>query len=218
MDALKATLQAGVMDGGAVLNMAASSVTLVAGGFVGDPGKFESGLKKLAELAKDEPKFPGINWDADSHADIRFHTLSIPIPEIEEQHREIFGEAIEVAVGIGKDSAYFALGRNCLEAVKGIIDDSAASPQKSVPPMEMTFSLGQIMEFAATVAEEEAQPMIEMISNMLASEANGRDHVRIVTQPIPNGARTRIEIEEGALQPIGMAVQQAQMQGSGAGF
>ncbi|MCA9229819.1 MAG: hypothetical protein KDA57_04150 [Planctomycetales bacterium] len=218
MDALKATLQAGVMDGGAVLNMAPSSVTLVAGGFVGDPGKFESGLKKLAELAKDEPKFPGINWDADSHADIRFHTLSIPIPEIEEQHREIFGEAIEVAVGIGKDSAYFALGRNCLEAVKGIIDDSAASPQKSVPPMEMTFSLGQIMEFAATVAEEEAQPMIEMISNMLASEANGRDHVRIVTQPIPNGARTRIEIEEGALRSIGMAVQQAQMQGSGAGF
>ena len=53
---------------------------------------------------------------------------------------------------------------------------------------------------------------------MLANEANGRDHVRIVKQPIPNGARTRIEVEEGVLRSIGMAVMQAQEQGAGAGF
>ena len=41
LQALKSTLEAGVMDGGAVLNMAPNSLTLVAGGFVGDPGKVD---------------------------------------------------------------------------------------------------------------------------------------------------------------------------------
>jgi len=218
VDALKATLAAGVMDGGAVLNMAPNSLTLVAGGFVGDPSKVESGLKKLAELAKEEPKFPGINWDSDSHGDIKFHTLSVPIPEDKDEPRQLFGESLEVVVGIGKKSVYFALGRDCLDALKVAIDASAANPQKSAPPMEMTFSLSPIMAVVAAFADGENKETIESIANMLANEANGRDHVKIVVHPIPHGARTRIELEEGVLRAIGEAVMQARNQGAGAGF
>jgi len=215
MDAFKATIKAGVMDGGAVLNMAPESLTLVAGGFVGDPGKIESGLKKLAELAKEEPKFPGVNWNTDSHADISFHTVSVPIPEDEEEPRQLFGETLEVVVGIGKESVYFALGRNCMDALKGVIDASAADPQKSVPPMEMTFALSPIMEVVASFADEDKKEALESIANMLANEANGRDHVKIVMQPIPNGGRFRIELEEGVLKAIGEAVALARQQGGG---
>ena len=56
-----------------------------------------------------------------------------------------------------------------------------------------------------------------MVATMLEENVEGRDHVRIVVQPIPNGARTRIEAEEGVLRAIGMAVMQAQMQAAGAG-
>jgi len=213
MDALKATVAAGMMDGGAVLNMAPNSLTLVAGGFVGDPAKIESGLKKLAELAKEEPKFPGINWDSDSHGDINFHTLSVPIPEDKEEPRQLFGDTLEVVVGIGKKSVYFALGRDCLEALKGVIDASAAEPQKSVPPMEMTFALSPIMAVVSTFADGKNKETVESIANMLANEANGRDHVKIVVQPIPHGARTRIELEEGVLRAIGEAVMKARDHG-----
>jgi len=219
MDAFKATMEAGVVDGGAVLNMASNSITLVAGGFVGDPSKVESGLKKLAELAKEEPKFPGINWNTDSHGDISFHTLSVPLPEGEEKPRQLFGDSLEIVVGIGQKSVYFALGRDCLEALKGVIDASAAEPQKSVPPMEMTFALGQIMDVVATLVDEEKQAMVESITNILANEANGRDHVKIVVHPIPLGARTRVELEEGVLRALGEAFNQARAQGVGsAGF
>lgn len=217
MAALKSTLQAGKMDGGAVLNVSPSSLSLVAGGFVADPSKIESGIKKLTELAKEEDSdFPGVNWNASSHQDVQFHTLNIPIPDSEdeddEKARQLFGETVDVAVGIGKQTAYFALGRDCLEAVKGVMDVSAASPQKSVPPMEMTFALTQIMEAAASMVDDEDKPQIEMMANMLANEAKGRDHVRIVVQVIPNGARTRIEAEEGVLRAIGMAAMAAQME------
>ncbi|MCG8448368.1 MAG: hypothetical protein MI725_02155 [Pirellulales bacterium] len=217
LDAFLATLQGGIVDGGAVLNLAPNSATLVAGGLVGDPGKVESGLKKLTELAeKEDSDFPGVQWNADSHADVQFHTMSVPIPADEQEPRQLFGDTLNVAVGIGQKSAFFALGRDCLDAVKSVIDDSAANPEKSVAPMEMTIALQQFLEVAASMADQDDKANIEMITDMLANSADGRDHVRIVVQPIPNGARTRIEAEEGVLRAIGLAVMQAQMQAAGA--
>ncbi len=223
MEALKATLLAGKMDGGAVLNVSPSSLSFVAGGFVGDPTKVESGLKKLAGVAKsvaekEGEEIPAVNWNSGSHKDVQFHTLNIPIPQggdDEEKARQLFGDTVDIAVGIGKQTAYFALGRDCMEAVKGIMDTSAASPQKSVPPMEMTFALTQIMQAAAAMVDDEDKPQIEMMANMLANEAKGRDHVRIAVTMIPNGARTRIEAEEGVLRTIGMAAMAAQMEAAG---
>ncbi len=218
LDAFQATLQAGVMDGGAVLNLAPNSMTLVAGGFVGEPAKVESGLKKLVELAKEEKDFPGIAWNSDNHGDVSFHTISVPVPANEEEPRKLFGDTMEIVVGIGKQSVYFALGRDCISAVKGVIDASAAEPQKSVPPMEMSLSLQQIMNTAVEFAEgEEEKATIRSIAAMLASDDTGRDHVRIVVQPIPNGVRSRVELEEGVLRAIGAAAMQAKMQAAGAG-
>ena len=216
LDAVQATLQAGVMDGGAVLNLAPHATTFVAGGFIGEPAKVESGLKKLAEAAKEEEKFPGVRWNAENHGNISFHTVSLPIPEHEEEPRKMFGETMDLAVGIGKQSVYFALGRNCLDAAKSVIDASLAEPQKSIPPVEMTVSLKQIMKMAAEFADSSDKPTLESIAGMLNNEATGRDHVRIVAQAIPNGIRTRVEAEEGVLRAIGMAAMKAQMEAAAA--
>lgn len=216
--AFQATLKTGMMDGGAVLNLAPNSLTFVAGAFIGEPAKVETGLKKMAEIIKQkDTNSPEVKWNAASHGDVSFHTLSLPIPENEEQPRQLFGETVDLAIGIGKQSVYFAAGRDCLNAVKGVIDASGAEPQKSVPPMEMTFALKQIMEMAASIAKDNEKPMLQSIAAMLANEAAGRDHVRIVMQAIPGGIRTRIEAEEGVLRAIGMGAMQAQMQAAGAG-
>jgi len=218
LDSFRSTIQAGVMDGGMVLTLAPDALTLVVGGFVGDTEKVESGLKKIADLAKEEPDFPGVQWDASKHADIDFHTLSVPIPESETEPRQMFGDDVEMAVGIGEQSVFFALGRDCLDAVKRVIDVSAANPEKPVPPMEFTIALGQVMEVVASFADDEDRQQLEMIASMLAEETTGRDHVRMVVQPIPNGQRVRIEVEEGVLRAIGMAVMAAQAQPAGAAF
>ncbi len=217
LDAFQATLKAGMMDGGAVLNLAPDSLTFVAGGFIGDPAKVESGLKKIEEAIKQEKEFPGIQWNAESHGDVSFHTISVPVPEQEPEQRKLFGETVDLAVGIGKQSVYFAAGRDCLDLAKSVIDASVAEPQKSIPPMEMTVSLKKIMEMAVEFADPSDKPTVEAIAAMLSSEAAGRDHVRIVAQTVPNGIRTRIEAEEGVLRAIGTAVMQKQMEAAGAG-
>lgn len=217
LDAAQATLNTGMLDGGMVLNLAPSSLTFVAGGFIGEPTKVLSGLKKIEGVAQEDEDFPGIQWDAASHGDISFHTMQVPLPEDEEEARQLFGETLDVAVGIGKKSVYFALGRECLDTAKSVIDTSLANPGKSVPPMEFTVSLKQVMAMAAEFVESDQKAMVEGIAAMLANESAGRDHVRMVVKTIPGGILTRFEAEEGVLRAIGMAAMQAQAQAAGAG-
>jgi hypothetical protein len=107
------------------------------------------------------------------------------------------------------------MGRDALNELKKVIDASAAAPNKPTVPMEMSVALGQIMNAAKELADEEDKPQVEMIANMLANEAGGRDHVRMTSTVQDNGIRMRIEAEEGVLRAIGMAAMQAQMQGVG---
>jgi hypothetical protein len=215
MDALIATIDAGKMDMGAVVNLSPNALTVVAGGFVGDPSKLESGLKKLAESHPEKKsELPPVKWNAETYKDVAFHTMSVPTPADEKESLALFGEQIDFALGIGKESFYFAMGRDCLAAAKKVIDDSAASPGKEVAPVEMTVSVGQILTTVA--AFEKDDQILQSVVETLKTEAVGRDHVRIVAQGIENGLRTRFEVEEGVMRAIGVAIMAKQMEAMGA--
>ncbi len=210
MDAFQATMESGQMDGGAALNLGADKLTLVAGAQIKDPAKFESGLKKLAALAEKEPDFNGVQWNAATHEGINFHTLAVPVPEDEAEARKFLGEKVDVAIGIGSEAVYVAVGQDNLEAVKKAIDGSKAEPNKEVPPFALSASLGQIMEFAAVNAKEEDKATVQAIADMLKQDAQGRDHVRASGTLIENGLKYRFEAEEGVLRAIGKAAMLAQ--------
>jgi hypothetical protein len=210
MDAFQATLESGQMDGGAALHLATDKLTLVAGAQIKEPAKFEAGLKKLAAIAEKEPDFNGVQWNAATHEGINFHTLAIPVPENEAEARKMFGEKVDVAIGIGTQAVYVAAGQNNLEAVKKAIDASKAEPNKTVPPFEFSASLGQIMEVAAANGKEEDRATLQAIADMLKNDVQGRDHIRANYTFIENGAKYRFEAEEGVLRAIGKAAMMAQ--------
>jgi hypothetical protein len=210
MDAFQATMESGQMDGGGALHLGADKMTLVAGAQIKEPTKFESGLKKLAALAEKEPDFHGVQWNAATHEGINFHTLAVPVPEDEAEARKMFGDKVDVAIGIGSDAVYVAAGQNNLDAVNKAIDASKADPNKAVPPFEFSASLGQIMEVAAANGKEEDRPMLEAIANMLKNDVQGRDHIRATGTLIENGLKYRLEAEEGVLRAIGKAAMMAQ--------
>jgi len=257
IDAFESTIEGGEMDGGAALNLGSNSVTFIAGLLVKETEKIESGLKKIASIADREPNFPGVTWNAYSHAGVNFHTLSFPIPEMKEAiteavveavveeveeeaefsepgrprpritedeeatenekgekiARQLFGDQIDIAIGIGEKAVYLAVGRDSREAIEQAIDASLAEPNKPAPLFELSFSLGQIMEMAVTLADEENRDMVERIAQMLSNDAQGRDHIRLLGKLIPNGLTYRIEAEEGVLRAIGIAAQVAQENG-----
>jgi hypothetical protein len=217
IDALESTIASGQMDGGASLQLEPEKLTIVAGMLVKDPSKIESALKKLAAAAEKDPEFPGVQWNAATHGDVNFHTLEVPMPankgDVKPNVRKLLGDKVNVAIGIGPEAIYVAAGKDYLEVVNQAIDASKADPNKSVPPFEVSASLGPIMAtFAANEENAKQRQLAQSIADMLQGEAQGRDHIRMVGQFIPNGLRYRVEAEEGVLRAIGKAAAEAQEQ------
>jgi hypothetical protein len=213
LDAVAETAKTGKMDGGGSLQLSADSLTLVAGVHVKDTSKVESGLKKLEAIAKKQPDFPGIQWNAAKHGDVTFHTIKLPVPEGEKSARQLLGSELDVAVGIGPESAYLAAGKNNLDAVNKAIDASAANKGKTVTMLEFVSSLGPIMQAAAAQSEDPRHKAVaEKVAQYLSAEGKGRDHVRAIGKAIPNGLAYHFEAEEGVLKAIGTAATEAQKQ------
>ena len=220
LDAFAATLRGGTMDGGAVMMLEPDGLTFVAGGLMLDTAKVEEGLKKVAQVSDDEKLgMPPISWNAESYGDMSFHTLSHPTGD-DEAAQQLFGDKVDIAIGIGDKSVMFAAGRNWLAAVKKVIEGSQAEPNKSVPLAEVTVSLAPIFDAMAALGDEDKRDMLRSIADMLANNASGRDKVKMIAKAVPNGAQTRIELEEGVLRAIGAGIKegQRQQQRAGAGF
>jgi hypothetical protein len=201
IDVLTKTCESGKLDGGAALVLAPKEMTFVAGGNVADPEALETALRDLVDLAKDEPDFPMVKFDAETYKGIAFHTLSVPVPADEEEAREVLGEKLDVVVGIGKSAAYLSLGHDAGGTLKKVIDASSAK-KPDAQPMSLNVALTPIFKFAASVQD---QPVLELIATTL-EKSEGSDNVVVEATPMENGVQYRVTIEEGIFKAIGQAV------------
>ncbi len=209
---LRSTIQTGKMDSCASVILNEKAMTLVAASHVASGEEVESAVKQLVEMSKNQPdvSFTNVEFNADEHAGVRFHTLSVPIPS-EEYASRVLGDQLNIVVGAGETTAYLALGTDGINYLKQMIDESAKSPGQPVEPFKAVVALSSVMKFAQSV---EQNPMISALADVLA-QAEGKDHVLMRTMPIPDGITYRLLLEEGVLRAIGQGVQMngAQQQG-----
>jgi len=203
------TLKGEKIDGAASVTFTGSRLVAIGGFKVVNGKKLDSALKTVLQLAVEEDELGGvleIKFDAAQHKGTNFHTLSIPLPEYPEEPQKIFGPTVEVVIGISDTGAYIGVGQNSLAAVKAAID--ASSEPKIVAPVEFTASVIKCVKFAAAVAPDdiplEGKELIAKISSL-----TGEDNISLKAEPIPNGSRFRIQVDETALKAIGLAVQGA---------
>lgn len=210
MDVIEATVKKGSMNGGAVV-VGEGPFTAVVGGFVADGSKLEDAAKKLVELAKKEPGFPEVKFDAETYKDVRFDTVAIPIPEGGHE-TEVLGKAlgnpVQGVAAFGKESVFIAAGPKASETIKLVIDASAASTSDTLPPVQFVVSLGPIMKFASQQQTDNA-----MLSTLAEGLKGGKDHVSFTVKQISDGMSVRLEAEEGVLTVIGSAAKMAASQG-----
>jgi hypothetical protein len=210
LEVLEKTIESKTMDGGLALMLKSGGLTFVAGGAIADGAKLEKALKQLAvEIQKEEPNLLKgdpylLKLDAETHQGVRFHTLAIPTDEMDDENvTKLFGDTLDVVLGISETSVYLSAGRDAASTLKQVIDGSKANPGKDIPPMRISLAATPIAQFVAAVAEEEeVQQMAAMVAAMLA-QTDGKDHLTLTSQQIPNGAVVRLEIEEGLLKLLG---------------
>jgi hypothetical protein len=188
---------------------------IVAGGAVADGALVEEKLKKWVALASQAEEFPKVKYNASEYEGVKFHTATKEIPEgVDEREKAValLGDALQVTVGIGKDSAYLAVGANGVDEIKKVIDaskkpDAAAANE----PVNMSLAVGKLLGVIAKVDEENGDDIAKVADGLKAA---GNDHFRVESLLIENGTQTRFLLEEGvvkALAQIGKMQQQRQL-------
>ena len=198
-DILLATVKEGKMDGGAALVLDADSFTLATGGRVSSGEQLQEAFQKLVDIAQSEQAVGDVEWNAEEYRDVSLHTMTIPVPEAEA--REFLGDRLPVVVGTGEESGYLAVGSDCVQLLKKILDKSAEGADNKVPSGQVTVSLTPILEFVAAVDDI---PVVSLMADAV-KESNGKDHVYMRTLSADRETISRIEIEEGVLRVIGSA-------------
>jgi hypothetical protein len=203
-------------DAGLAVRLEPSAFTLVAGSMVADGKPIEELVKKLFDAAKEEEPAVGemMKMNADSYKGVRFHMMTIPIPEDAQELQPLVGDNLEVVIGISDTQAFVAAGRDAAKTLKEVIDKSQAEAGKEIPPMKATLSILKLVQFAAAVAPDDEVKASAGMAAMMLAQTEGKDHLVITGEGIPNGMKIRCELEEGFLKMLGNATQTFGMPGA----
>jgi hypothetical protein len=207
LDVVQKTAASGRLDGATSLVADSGGVTFVTGRHVADGRKLDETFRKFVAALREE--YPAhaeqvLKTDVGELDGVRLHTALFDVPR-DTKNRDklvqLVGERLELALGIGPQSVCLAAGRDALATLKKAIEASASAGPKSVPPMEMSISLGRFTKLVSETGGSRAKQRAGAVLTALES-AGGGDHVRLVASPVENGVRLRLEFEPGVLGMI----------------
>lgn len=211
LETVTATIKSGRMDMAAAVDLGGEAASFAAAVHVADSRKFEEAIKSVIDLAKKDPEAPQVKMNAETHGGVRFHKLDLPIGDGKEDARKLFGNSLQIALGIDKEAVYISIGEGGLTKIKALIDNASDKPTELKRPFAISASLTQILHFLETMDDN---PALAAISE-IADESQGSDQIRLFVQPIPNGAGYRLQVGEGVIKILGKAIQAAQGAASG---
>ncbi|MCH7727910.1 MAG: hypothetical protein IH991_15750 [Planctomycetes bacterium] len=202
---LDKTAEGGKFDaGGAVVLSPKNRLTAVVGVSVQDTAGLEDALKKaVLGLFRANEDRPALKLNSATHRNIRFHTLTIPLPN-DDLTQKLFGKQTDLVVGFGNEAVYLAIGEAGLTTLKRAIDQSAGLVNKVVPAVRVQVSVGSLLKLTAMMNN------LPELEKLVDGEIAGghRDKVSLTTKSIPRGMTARIQVDEGVIRIIGRAARQ----------
>jgi hypothetical protein len=201
-DVVEQSVRTGRFDLGSAVVLAPQSFAFVGGGRIAEGRQLAEAFQQLVELARNEPGVPDVQFNADRHQGVDFHTFSVPIDDEEDDSaRRALGDTLPVVIGTGQESLYLAFGANCTDLLKRVLDASAEKGTTPVPPLDFRVATKPLLDFLASVDDD---PKLSQLAETL-EQASDTDEVSITITPTTNGFTCRIEIEEAVLKMLGRA-------------
>jgi hypothetical protein len=201
-DVIRSQCVARRMEGAVSAVLAAGEVRFVSAMRLSSAGLARKDIERLASLAKygTQANVP-VQSDVDRQGEVRLRTISIPISD-RAKHGEslgrLFGERLDVAVGVGREYFYVAFGRDAIGATREALAGPRAGSPAMTAPVDLSVAAGPVADLAAALADGQDKTLATMIAGVLKRKP-GRDHARLTAGPVDEGIRVRVEVDEGVL-------------------
>lgn len=210
----KSTFDGGKTDAGLCV-LGEGPFTIALGGYSGKSENLQKVVEKLSQTLETEVGFYGLQIDAAKHKEVRFHSVQVPLPggEIGDTLTTLFGFDLELTFGVGPDSVFVAMGKDSIDTVKKILDQSEANASKPAQPIQAQAKVAPLLKLLA--AGENANETVTAVSGEIEA---GKDKVFITSSTVPNGMTIHIEAQEGLLKVLPTLVQSLPMPAGIPGF
>lgn len=201
------------VDGAMSVSLKPDASVMVVAGRLSEAGRLDKVLRTISS-AVDRLQPGALEWasyEKEAWREMTLHSVALPIEETgrnAENMIRLFGEKINIVVGVGKESLVLAVGANAKQTLKQAIEKSGEAAQ-AVNPMQITLSLKPLAELIAEYGEQKDRPQAAAVARVLADQKDN-DHITLTAAAIADGVRWRVEIESGVLRLIGKMAQEAQ--------
>lgn len=200
LDLVRQQIQLGKSDTGVLVRTDGNQLRIVGGGAIADGSKVADLLQRLAQLVQDQPNAPEFKFNEASYSGVNLHRVIADLPQDEEEARKIFGDSVTITVGTAAEAVYFAVGPGSEALLKQLIDSAGtAAPASGDALAQINISLAPIFEFAQWVKPNAG---LDMALQSLR-QTPGKDGIHIVSQPVENGQKVRLTVQEGLLRAAG---------------
>jgi hypothetical protein len=206
MDVLEKTLEMKKTDMAMSVVLQPDALTVVGGATIAEGAKLDKTLQQLvAEVKKNEEAANLVKISDETVDGIHLQKVSMPTPD--QQLAPLVGDTLEMVVGVADDKVLVAVGRDAAKTLKKTIGQLKTTAGKEVPPLRISVAATSVAKFISEIdGDAQVKATASMVAGMLA-KAGQQDHVTVTAQPIAQGVRVRLELEEGLLKAIGSLTQ-----------
>ncbi len=208
VDLVSDSLQEGKYDFGMISNADDNVLRLAGGTFVHSGDDVAKWVQNLDSKLRQLPDAPEFRFDESTYNGVTMHSVVIDIPAKADEARKLFGEQATIHLGTAPNAVYFAFGKGSVDMMKGLIDtaDTDRGDVSGRPLGQMRVKLLPWLRLAQSIKANDS--LAAVIDTVALS--NDTDYVLLTGESIPNGQATYIEIGEGIIQAIGVAISEAQ--------
>jgi hypothetical protein len=207
-NALRETIKEGHMDGFVQFFGEPGEKFVVAGGVkIMNAGAFGAGLSNVLEQASRTSANMDVELGVDSYGDIVFHRLSSK--NRDRGDKRMFGEESALYFGTDNQALWFAVGGDAAmptlrSAIDRVSTGNDAGPRRGeLAPFQVIVNL---TEWIHINQSDRDQPGRFAALALEAFEADGSDIIRADARSLKNGFRIRVQIENGFLRLLGLAI------------
>lgn len=207
-DAVRETIKEGHLDGFVQFFGEPGEKFVIIGGIrIVNAGAFGSGLSEVIEKASQTNADINVELGVDSYGDIVFHRLVSNGRN--PRHKRMFGDESALYFGTDNQALWFTVGGDdAIPTLRAAIDRIAAGndagPKRGeLAPFQVVVNL---TEWININQSDRDQPGRFAALALQAFEADGSDVARLDARTLKDGFRVRIQVENGFLRLLGLAV------------